>query len=324
MLSILTLTATMSWACAGDEPNPPGPTDSGVVRDVGSVDTGIVADGGTPDSGVDAGQTDAEPMSCAPPTNLDLTPDPACTGDWTVIVTGYIQDQDDAPVFDAAAQLCLHTAGNNSALICLLPKFTCPDGQYTVIVPEASRCIDTAVMRSLQPDLPYATSYCDVVTSSARLDMPPIRLFETVAPESLPPEGDASMARWVRFAGGLEIEVTPEDMAGGYDSLGARRLSSNDPAPCFTKPGRNDTIYAFVPETRLPAGGFRFRLPNADSLPAGTAVELFVLGGLDCEVNDVLVPEGDWFNYGQGNVSADRQFIEGNVPCLTWFGIRTP
>ena len=88
-----------------------------------------------------------------------------------------------------------------------------------------------------------------------------------------------------------------------------------------------DGLWAFWPESAVDGVGFPVRIPNTGNLAAGTQVDLFVLGGLECNLDDgTHVPEGVWSQYGTGTVRADGAVIESDagsgLPCFTWFGYR--
>lgn len=324
------VSATTLVACSGSETPDAGPADSGVVADTGVVadsgaDSGVEADTGVEvDSGVEA---DAGMMSCLVEEQVDTTPDPACTGTWVATVRGLLQTGGGTPVDDGRAQVCIRTP--DDVLTCLRPKATCNGGEWEVLVPEFVRCVKTMVMHSFALDLPLAESYCepDVAGQGARVTLAdPIKLYDTTPVASLPPLGDATAARTVSFIGDLDVEVTPDQMFEGYDRLGAIRLAGDvSPAPCFVGPTDNfAAMYGFTPSINIDgATGYPFTVKNT-GLTEGTMVDLFVLGGLDCrldETPDSVVEEAHWENYATVAVAADGS-ISGNLPCFNWFAYK--
>ncbi|MCA9668572.1 MAG: hypothetical protein KC503_23430 [Myxococcales bacterium] len=292
-----------------------------VLATVGCSDSSSPAD-----SAADTTPRDASTEQTTP----DASPDAAvCTARYTERVTGSVVDENGKGIANARPQLCLRLA--NTALVCLDPPFTDAEGKFEINVPESTRCIAEAVMRALVPSTANATTYCPVsLPSDASPDVAlasPFTVFATKPATTLPPEGDVAQARVVRFDDGLEIDVIPKDTflaAPGYAGLAARRLAPDAPGVCFLDAAQRakvSALYAFSPEGNLLDGGFTARIPNGTNLPANSDVALYLLGGLDCILEDgTLVGEGQWVNYGSGKVSADGATVEAKIPCLTWFG----
>jgi hypothetical protein len=256
---------------------------------------------------------------------VDMTPDPSCAATWAVFFEGFVVDEQGRPVQGAKAQMCVRNPADR--LLCLNPVDTEADGFFSIIVPENARCVAEATMRSLKPGADVSTFYCHVEAEDAvvLLDSPAV-LFPTQRPAALPPEGDINQERTVTFSDGLELDVTPFDFFGTYGDLAAARI---DPAElCFLE--GQDTprgVYAFSPEGDIDGEGFPVRIPNSDGLAPGTAVDLFVLGGLSCTLaNGQSVAESEWAKFGTARVSGDGAMIVSDpgvgVPCLGWLGWR--
>lgn len=298
-----------------------GDDDTGTPTDAGQVDTGTETDAGDVDSGQpeDAGEVDG---------GIDLTRDPSCTqGSWVVIVDGVLQDEVGAGV-EAKAQVCIRVAPSNNQ-ICLRPADSAPSGEFSVVVVESARCMQSMVMRAVAPGTSYAASYChvDVSADEPIVDIPdPVVLYDTVPAQTLPPAGQTDQPRTVVFEDGLELEVTPDDFFGDYSMLASKKVLANQPRPCFLPAGEAfDGVYALGPEEDISGDGFPVRIPNETNLAPGTVVDLYVLGGLFCQLPGAPEPieEGRWEQYGTATVNATGDFIEGGrLPCVNWFGYK--
>ncbi len=315
---------------------------------VGGTPVGGDPVGGTPVGGDPVGGTPADdwpaeadtPWTPTTPANLrDGLPavpgqKPAeCGAEWVTALRGYVLAPGGAPVEGAKGQLCVHLYPSDN-LLCLQPGTTGADGIFTVEVPENARCITKAALRVLKPGVGKATMYCevDVVgTEPVVVIDTPLVVFQTRRALDLPPEGDELMSRAVRFDDGLVLDFTPDLYYSGggiYDDLGGRRVDPAAPGLCFF--GAEDApagLYALYPEGQIDAPGFPVHVPNTTGLAAGSKVEFFVLGGLDCKRADGTgIPEAAWETFGTGTVSADGSTIDSDpgvgVPCLTWLGYR--
>lgn len=305
------------------------PVDAGFAADQGTTaDLGVSVDSGVPpaDSGVALDATvGPDSGSCFIETPPDPTPDPSCTADWLTVVKGDLVRAAGGPVEDARAQLCLRTP--TDVLRCLRPVATCADGHFEISVPEEARCVAHGALRMLLPTGGYATTYCElpVVNPPVVTLATALRLYSTNPVANLPPAGELSTARDVTFEGGLVASLIPNDTYVEYGDLAARKISAADPVPCFLEgQPAPDGLWAFSPEGDIVGTGAPLVIPNTTGLPAGSTVRLYVLGGLDCTLSDgTLVPESEWREYGNAQVSADGTVIEGaRLPCLTWFGYR--
>jgi hypothetical protein len=289
-----------------------GPADTGPA-DTTRSDTGV-ADTGVPDTGsdMDAG--------------IDLTRDPMCTQDnWVVITNGRLVDESGAGI-SAKAQVCVRLSPSGNQL-CLRPSDSAADGSFSILSPPEARCIRSMVMRAVAPGTSYATSYCHVdVTGGAIVDLAePVIFYDTNAPATLPPPGMTDQVRTVSFDDGLSVEFVPDQFFGEYAMLGSKRIPAGQ-RPCFLPAGETyDGLYAMTPEQDIDGAGFAMTIPNATGLAAGTTVDLFVLGGLFCELPGAMTPieEGKWELYGSATVNGAGTMIEGGVlPCVNWFGYK--
>jgi hypothetical protein len=213
-----------------------------------------------------------------------------------------------------------------------MPATTDADGVYTVEVPEDLRCLERVAIRVLLSKQPRAISYCSIDPHGGpalRLTEPSVLPFTTPAIE-LPPRGDDDEVRTVVLDGGLALEVKPSlyrGSTGRYEEFSGRRIPTDSVGLC----GEATTfegLYAFSPEHRVEAPGYALRIPNETGLAAGTRVELFVLGGLDCKLYGATsqLEEVEWGKFGEAEVSSDGTTLvadEGSgLPCFTWLGYR--
>ncbi|MBK6685682.1 MAG: hypothetical protein IPG45_14525 [Deltaproteobacteria bacterium] len=322
------LSLGLAMAACSDSGNN-DPVDAGIVADLGTnADGGVQNDTGVaqPDVGFNPDATvGPDSGSCLVETPPDPTPDPACTADWLTVVKGDLVRAGGGPIEDARAQLCLRTP--NDVLRCLRPAATCADGHFEIAVPEEARCVAHGALRMLLPTGGYATTYCELpVVNPPVVTLPSaLRLYATNPVANLPPAGDLTASRDINFEGGLVASLIPNDTYVEYGDLAARKIAAADPVPCFLEgQPAPDGLWAFSPEGDIVGDGAPLVIPNTTGLAAGSMVRLYVLGGLDCTLSDgTLVPESEWREYGNAQVSADGTVIEGaRLPCLTWFGYR--
>lgn len=263
---------------------------------------------------------------------LDRTPDPSCTGAWTVGVEGRVETPTGEGIAGARTQICVVPVGGE--LLCLVPPTTDASGAFEAAVTEPSaRCVERMTMRVLLPGSINATSYCELelAPSDGVLTLAdPIVIFPVERPACLPPEGDETEPRTITLADGLElVDLRPEQIRD-YDELAAGRhdpsghcLLARAPAGGFLG------AYGFRPEVDVLGGGVAVRIPNATGLAPGTTVELWVLGGLATSLADgTHVEEGEWARIGAGTVSADGARVESDpgarLTALTWIAYRLP
>lgn len=339
---ILLSAATGLWACGDDSSSDSSP-DSGVTADVGQRTDG--GDGGDPDSGVVSdGGMEADTgsgMTCEIPANVDTNRDPSCPAgfDWYRFVSGSVVS-DGVPQEGAFAQVCVRN--NLGNLLCLLPRPSCPDGTWFSEITMAAaqfRCVQSIVMRLTKPSGNFATSFCDIerVGEGILSIAEPLELYAVDSAPNKPPIDDPSQVRTVDLQDGISIDVTPDlletcfgaDDCAVYDGLGVRLISAQDQVPCFVDPANApDVLYAFTAEDNVDKdGGFegfpiRVQVPAEANLAAGTMVDLFFLGALDCsDSSGTKIEEGDWHQYGSAMVTADGT-IEARLPCVSWFGFK--
>lgn len=276
---------------------------------------GVSGCGSTPS--FDAGLEDVLAPADAP---LDA-PRPACEVEPVDVVRGRVIDALGAPVERARPQLCVRLA-EDDRLVCLMPPFTDAEGGFEIRVPADVRCMRSAAMRVLVTGGSYGTSYCpiELMPRAGVLELSEdVELFEVLR-ASLPAYGDPSAAREVPLGDALVVTLAPESIGdeADYARLGAVRV---DPArSCVPAARALDGLIVSMPEKRLAAP---FRL-LATGLPAGSAVELFVIGGLDTQLPDgTVVPEAELARLGAGTVSDDGTITpEPTVllPQLGWLG----
>jgi hypothetical protein len=291
-------------------------------------------DDARPDAATDAGAAppDAPTIGDAGPPDAGFGPDD-CDATWIETITGTIVDEAGAPVAGARPQACLRVSPGG-ALVCLLPPTAAADGTYVIEVGGFERCVGSAALRVLLPTSTLATTYCHLDVSATAdgalaLDEPTV-LYATVPATTLPPLGDETVERTVVFDDGLELDVIPAELGFDveYTDLRARRVPIDAAVPCFARDVPDLAgLYAFGDEGTVEDGTFAIRIPNASALPAGTTVELLVLGGLETVLADgTLVPEADLVPFGMATVSADGTTISSapgsGLPHFTWLAYR--
>ena len=314
-MTALLVAAALLAGCGDDGAS--GEADAG-------ADAGARVDAGTPDAGagVDAG-SDAGGL-----TRED------CTATWVEQTEGTIVDEAGDPVAGARPQACLRTAPDD-ILVCLSPPMSAADGTYTIPISGDERCVNRVSMRVLLPASTLGTTYCHVDASAAADGVlalaEPTVLYATAPAVTLPPLGDETMARTVVLDDGLEIDVVPSQLGFEveYAELRGRRVPFTAGAePCFARglPGLSG-LYVFGDEGSIDGGTFALRIPNTTGLPAGSAVELRILGGLETYLADETpVEEADFVAFGTATVSADGSRIvaamDSGLPHFTWLGYR--
>ncbi|MEM1416806.1 MAG: hypothetical protein AAGH15_18055, partial [Myxococcota bacterium] len=85
--------------------------------------------------------------------------------------------------------------------------------------------------------------------------------------------------------------------------------------------------FGFAPEGNVSAGGVAFTLPNRTGLAPGTAVGLWLVGGIDTELpGGEVVEEAEWARFADAVVSDDGTTLvpDALLPELTWIGITVP
>ncbi len=267
-------------------------------------------------------------LGCEPPGPPPEEPATCDGGEWVRTVAGAIVHETGTPLADAYAQLCVLLPLRGGVKACLVPTTTSASGAFLVDVPDDAECMHDPVLRVVQPATGLAGQYCRLPPSASDevTLATPYTLYDTDAATTLPPAGEPSAERTVVFEGGLELDFTPSAYFGpedGYAQLRARRFAPDTPGLCFLPEGHGlEALYTVIPEGDVQGPGFPVRVPNDTNLPAGTAVDLFVLAGLGCTLADgTLLETGDWVRYGAGSVSSDGTTIVGDpLPCISWFG----
>jgi hypothetical protein len=236
-------------------------------------------------------------------------------------VTGWVIDSEGFPVEGAKGQLCVRQAGADT-VICLRPGDTDANGVFTVELPEANRCITGGTFRVLIPSTSNSTAYCHFDPSN---DAGFVQVGDPFQLHPTDPAG-ATGAGDITFADGLVLkDVDPEHLPFGEDiaDLAAGRLTSAAGDHCFLEEAM-DGLYAFSPEFNVPQGmAYAASIPNTSGLADGTVVDLYVLGGLSCVLDDETpVPEGELAKFGTGTVMGDVIETNDGVPCIGWLGYK--
>jgi len=250
-------------------------------------------------------------------------------------VTGIVQDDKGAPVDGAKAQLCARSA-RDGGTVCLAPVDTAANGSFTLSVPADHNCMYESVMRALVPNQSYSTAYCtisgDALTATGGtmdLSSTPIILRATTAATTAPDNDayDWGVPYTVVFDDGLEIDITADwffNGAVGIKSIAATYIDGTDHlcngAAIVGAPG----TWAISPEgdallTRFPA-----RIPDKLGLADGTAVNLYIQGGIGHtiqigdEKTDVFI--GAWHHFACATVEGGVITLEGEdgIPALGW------
>lgn len=322
-LALFTLSSLLGATGCSSERDPGA--DGGVAADATSIDAAALPDAGTPDA--------AEPPDSGETVDAGTTRDPSCpaTAEWVTTVEGTILDEAGAASAGAKAQLCIREAPNNQ-LTCLRPADSDGTGRFAITVPASARCMLEATMRLVRPLEDRAVSYCHVDLSSTTGETLTIarafHIFPTARATTIPPLGEGTAIRTVVFADGLELDVVPDDYfpgSGEYGDLAAGRLDPTLADDCILAgEAPFDGIVTFSPEGDV-HGRVALRVPNDTNLPASSAVDVYVLGGLGCTLDDdSVVPEGTWSKLEDGTVSADGALISlsPGIPCLSWVAYR--
>ncbi|MCA9543906.1 MAG: hypothetical protein KC613_05930, partial [Myxococcales bacterium] len=258
-----------------------------------------------------------------------------CRSTWVGAFRGWVADQSGRPVPEAKAQACI-IVEPGGMLLCLRPADADETGVYTINVPENGACMSSVAMRVLKPGTGLATIYC-VEDPAARVGgdqiirtADPYVVYPTDA-AAVPAGADLNAPSTITYQDGLEVEVVPGRVFTTSATIQAARARAIDPTDrglCFLQGQPTpDRLYAFWPEAAIDGPGAPFKVPNDGGLAAGAQVDLFVLGGLECALEDgTHIPEGEWYNFGTGTVSADGAYIVNDagseLPCFSWFGLK--
>lgn len=330
-LLAVTLIAGMGACSSLDEPVDGGSsvsdsTDLSLDDPVESAADSSSADGGN----VDLVEGDAGGTPSSDPLDDDTAGASCETGTWVIELRGSVNTDAGDPAESAAVQPCIREAPSGH-LTCLSPEFTGANGEYRIDIPDDLHCMQVITLRVLLIGSDHATAYCigdlGVTDDGILAASEPIVLYSTLPAATLPELGDPDAERIVVFDDGLEVDVVPARFFGpridSYSDLAARRVTATD--TCFLN-GQVpfDGLYAFSPEGDVGDENYGLRIPNTTGLPPGTAVGLYVLGGLTTFLpSDVQVTEGEWFRYGSATVDSDGAVIEGDgLPYFAWMAYR--
>lgn len=332
--SLISLVAATAFFACGDDA---GPSDAGTTDATAQMDTGTTSPADMGGASDDVGTTpDMGPVieNCMVSPTADVARNPMCpmSASWFRFVRGTVESGGVA-VGDALPQVCVRN--NQDSLLCLQPDPSCPSGAWAKEIIPDFRCISSVVMSVTKlTGGSYATTFCNIETMGEGIleVADPLPLYTVDPAPNKPAFGTATAARTITLQDDFQLEVTPAEIEScfdddtscpNYDSLGVRRIQMSDALPCFLdEADRPDELYAFAGfGIDIEGMGFPFRVPNTGMLAAGSTVDLFTLGSLTCNTpSGMLIEEGHWEPYGTGTVSADGMFVEGELPCLTWFG----
>lgn len=304
------------------------PTTLCALLAVGCTPEGRSSGGG---GGGGGATTDAGPAVDSGPQTCDMSGGRAATcpadAEWVVSVSGKVQTETGAGIGGAFAQVCLRQAPGN-LLLCLRPDDADMNGDFSVEIPDNTRCLSEITMRSLQVDVNRASMYCHLKLNHCEtaVTLPtPVTLYPTTPAPNLPAEGDRNITRTVTFADGLEMEVKPFDFFSDYAQLAAAKVTERN--LCFLEgQPAPDLLYAFSPEGAISGTGFAARIPNSEGWAAGTMADIWVLGGLGCMTpTGEEITEAGWEKIAVGTVNASGTHIEttatAGITCLTWMGV---
>jgi hypothetical protein len=321
---LLATTALLPFAACSDDAEPGCDPDLVCGPD---GDTDVTTDAGDigADSDVQGDTADPVPPTCEAGTPL-------------MTVSGRVLDEDGNVVPTARGQVCVRTAPENN-LICLRPEPVDAEGRFVVQVPSNAGCVETAVMRIFSTDEPaWTPMYCEADVTGWTVDYDLILpetyvLWETreaVSRASRPADEERGT---VVFEGGLEVDIRPSALALGTDTYDLLRGRALDPATeglCFLPADGPEVLglWGFGPESNVNDELYPIRLPNTAGLPAGTAVDLYVLGGLGTTTTRFGggVEEGHWERFGVGTVNETGELVvsDQGMPAFTWLGYALP
>lgn len=263
--------------------------------------------------------------------------DPCPGGDIVKQVTGTVVNEHGAPFDQAYAQMCVLLPLRENVKACLRPVQSTADGAFDMPIDPDAQCMAKPAVRITRPQALFAATYCaappDPDSTTLAVEAP-LWLYELDAPTVKPALGAPEETRTLVWADGLEIDWTPSRYFGpldGYDYVGARREPLDSGGLCFLQPDVLEGVYALGPEGELKPDGFEVRIPNTTGIAANATVPMYVLAGLGCVVDelllesggieaDVMLDSGEWVHYGNGTVDATGAHITARVPCLTWIG----
>jgi hypothetical protein len=355
LIHLLTALMVLTSSCSSD-----GGDDS-VAPDSSTTDEGCCSDTGDTAGDVNPADMASNLVDLGIGSQPDLTDDFECTARYLEKFSGSVELEDGSPAKGSMAQFCI-VLQKNGNLQCLTPTAVADDGTFEIAVPGMSSCIEEATSRVVMTPtyctddsecgerscVPqryadggvchngFATMYCEADLNGDSPDhnvLEPFILHELNPPQDLPALGDEEEIRTVVYADGLEVDFKPFDIfasGGGYNALTARFFSPETEGFCHLESTtvEFEGLYAFAPESNIIGQStFPIRIPNKTQAAPGTTYDLYILGGLQCQLKDRShVGESEWKLFGQGQVNPEGTFIvtgEGEgLPCLNWLAYR--
>jgi hypothetical protein len=355
MISLIFGTLLVFGGCSSGSDDTQDASDSGTVDTAQSADTSVAEDSifSVEDTSVSADMGSPNPE--------DGIDSPTCTANYVESLQGKVHFEDGSGAKGAKAQFCV-VLEKNGSLQCLQPADVADDGSFQITVPSLSSCIESATSRVVMPPtycseesecggvacVPqrfadggvchtgHATMYCEADlgggSPNVSVDAPFI-LYALDIPQVLPTLGDEEEVRTVVFADGLELDFRPFDIfasGGGYNAMAAKHFEVDTPGFCHleTTTVEFDGVYGFSPESNIIGqSNFPLRMPNRDDAAPGTEYELYILGGLQCQLQDRShVGESEWKLFTTAVVNDEGTFIETaegeGLPCLNWLAYR--
>ncbi len=345
LLSILVLSlGLVVAACSGSDADTGNTGTADTTGGTDDTSTGTVGD----DAGASIGDTSTgngggnatacELMEIDHSAELgDNCDDPSCPCGVVVnTVTGKVSDGDGAPIAGAMAQICSRSARDLSS-VCLTPVSTGDDGGFTVSVPEENSCLIAGVMRALAPNMAFSTAYCtyesaDMSVTGGILDLSstPATLHATTLSTTAPASDDAydwGEPYTVAWNDGLEIDITADwlfNNAVGIKDLSAVYIEGTDHLCNSSAISGAPGTWAFSPEgdgfeIRFPA-----RIPDKLGLADGTAVNLFIQGGIGHTIQEgeekTECEEGTWTHFACATVEGGVITLDdtNGIPAIGW------
>ena len=255
-----------------------------------------------------------------------------CAAAWVAAATGRVVDNTGAPIEGASVGYCVFGNGLGN---CLKDVKTTKNGWYNYPIETPYRCIEKLAVRIYAPEatkLRVSENYCKPALTPVRgvLDVATDDiLYRLAAPTSLPAIGDPKASRTVTFSD-IDVTLIPDSIVEGdqYARMSAGVLDLKSP-PCFVpKDLMLEGLVAFSPNMNVNVFGetinkIGFKLKT--TLPEGTAVDLYILGGLATQLNaDKTVDEGEFVKFGTGKVQSGKVVPDAGseLPALTVLGYR--
>ena len=256
--------------------------------------------------------------------DASFTPMEGCPGELHTL-RGQLVREDGSGVEGGKAQICLRAPGAD-APVCLRPDTTTPEGTFEISVPEGNRCVESAAMRNFFGGGGLATSFClvEVRDDSPTTVAPPFVMFATTPAEDKPDEGDPDAVRTVKYVGGIEVDIAPDQLYTGASPAYPNLANAHVPvdADVCLQGHRGDFagLVAFSPEADIDGDGAALRWPTEEA--EGAEVALYVLGGLSCKKGDELLHEAEWSRFatvtvGAGGLISTPAGPDG-LPCFNW------